>query len=69
MTHLHTRPQESWATYIEAAWVEDHEKRDEFEYEMWCNASGYFSECSSYQRPIVTRYLPTHHHGLAHLHS
>lgn len=38
--------------------MEDHEKRDEFEYEMWCNASGYFSECSSYQRPIVTRYLP-----------
>jgi aminopeptidase N len=51
----HAWLKESWATYIEAAWVEDHEKRDEFEYEMWCNASGYFSECSSYQRPIVTR--------------
>src|SRR3989344_5013622 len=36
---------------------------------MWCNASGYFSECSSYQRPIVTRYLPTHHHSLEYSHS
>jgi len=51
----HAWLKESWATYFEALWLEDHSPHEEFEYRLWLNALNYFSECNSYQRPIVTR--------------
>lgn len=40
---------------MEAVFLEDNAPEGEFEYDMWNNANGYFEECSSYVRPIVTR--------------
>lgn len=46
---------ESWATYMESVWIEDHLSKDEFVYEMFCNAEDYFKETEEYIRPIVCR--------------
>eukprot|EP01087_Luapelamoeba_hula_P013662 TRINITY_DN3907_c0_g1_i1.p1 TRINITY_DN3907_c0_g1~~TRINITY_DN3907_c0_g1_i1.p1 ORF type:complete len:923 (+),score=149.14 TRINITY_DN3907_c0_g1_i1:15-2783(+) len=51
----HAWLKESWATYIEALWLEDSRSKDEFEYDMFNNAVRYAGECSQYVRPIVTR--------------
>ncbi|KAG0168668.1 hypothetical protein DFQ28_000363 [Apophysomyces sp. BC1034] len=51
----HAWLKESWATYMEACWLEDNMSEDDFRYEMLSNANGYIRECSKYMRPIVTR--------------
>ncbi|KAI8968861.1 hypothetical protein BDF20DRAFT_891837 [Mycotypha africana] len=51
----HVWLKESWATYIESCWLQDNVSKDEFCYEMYQNACGYFEECRKYMRPIVTR--------------
>ena len=52
----HAWLKESWATYIEAVWIEEHLGDDHFRYEMEAQADMYISETSRrYVRPIVTR--------------
>ncbi len=52
----HAWLKESWATYMEQCWFEDHYGEDEKLYELFQNAHQYFEEADgSYQRPIVTR--------------
>ena len=47
---------EGFATYYEALFTEEDKSRDEFIYEMYQNAEGYFGEDSGrYRRPIVCR--------------
>ncbi|KAJ3156251.1 hypothetical protein HDU86_004015 [Geranomyces michiganensis] len=60
MRHFeHVWQKESWATYMEACWLEDNLGQEEFEFELFDNAQRYFSECESYMRPIVTRTYET----------
>ena len=40
---------------MEAHLIETHFERAEFEYNLYMAADGYFGECRSYTRPIVTR--------------
>lgn len=48
---------ESWATYIETAWLEFAKGEDEQRYDFWCNAKAYFDEAdNAYMRPIMTRH-------------
>lgn len=52
----HAWLKESWATYVEALWVEDHESRDEFLLVLDEDAEAYLGEVDDrYARPIVTR--------------
>ncbi|MCA8939741.1 MAG: hypothetical protein KDB07_08040, partial [Planctomycetes bacterium] len=48
---------ESWAVYIETAWLEYFRGDDEKRYDFWCNAKNYFNEAdNSYMRPLMTRH-------------
>ncbi|KAJ2964794.1 hypothetical protein NQZ79_g301 [Umbelopsis isabellina] len=51
----HAWLKESWATYMESCWLQDHKTEDDFRSEMIDNAEAYFGECDNYMRPIVTR--------------
>jgi aminopeptidase N len=52
----HAWLKESWATYIESCWLEDHVSRDEADYDFFSNATAYITEADErYKRPIVTR--------------
>lgn len=51
----HAWLKESWATYIESCWIEDHKSADDFRFEMVENADAYIAETARYFRPIVTR--------------
>eukprot|EP00276_Gloeochaete_wittrockiana_P010804 CAMPEP_0184647398 /NCGR_PEP_ID=MMETSP0308-20130426/4314_1 /TAXON_ID=38269 /ORGANISM="Gloeochaete witrockiana, Strain SAG 46.84" /LENGTH=897 /DNA_ID=CAMNT_0027078317 /DNA_START=88 /DNA_END=2781 /DNA_ORIENTATION=- len=51
----HAWLKESWATYIEACWLQDNRGADEYMYELYLCAASYFSEAEDYVRPIVTR--------------
>ncbi|RUS28508.1 hypothetical protein BC938DRAFT_481803 [Jimgerdemannia flammicorona] len=51
----HAWLKESWATYIEACWVEDLGEADEYRYQMYLKARNYIFECGGYMRPIVCR--------------
>lgn len=52
----HAWLKESWATYMEACWLEDKRGEDEQLYDLWRNAQAYFMESDeSYARPLVTR--------------
>lgn len=41
----HAWLKESWATYIESCWLQDHASEDEFRYEMFENGNMYIREC------------------------
>jgi aminopeptidase N len=52
----HAWLKESWATYMEAVYIEHAHGRDARDYDLFCNAEAYFRECDErYHRPIVTR--------------
>ncbi|MCB9507695.1 MAG: M1 family metallopeptidase [Myxococcales bacterium] len=52
----HAWLKESWATYIEACWLEDSAGVDERDYYLYAAAGTYFAEADArYARPIVTR--------------
>lgn len=51
----HVFLKESWATYIESVWLQDHFTDDDFRFEMLENADSYIAETNRYVRPIVTR--------------
>jgi aminopeptidase N len=51
----HAWLKESWATYVEACWLEDNVGLADYQYDLWEDASRYFEECNKYVRPIVTR--------------
>ena len=51
----HVWLKESWATYMQACWVNDVYGKDEGDLELIQHASRYMSETQSYVRPIVTR--------------
>jgi aminopeptidase N len=54
--YAHAWLKESWATYIEACWLEHAKGEDEARYDLYMDAQMYFSEADgSYQRPLVTR--------------
>ncbi|KAL1917439.1 uncharacterized protein VTP21DRAFT_3832 [Calcarisporiella thermophila] len=50
----HAWLKESWATYIEVLYIEDHNTIEDMRFELMRNAEQYFDECKRYQRPIVT---------------
>jgi aminopeptidase N len=58
----HAWLKESWANYMEAVWIEAHLSRQEFEYNLIGAADGYFGECRTYTRPIVTRVYDHRYH-------
>ena len=47
---------ESWATYMESVWIQDHMSEDDFRFEMLENADAYMAECERYLRPLVHRH-------------
>ncbi|KAJ3074782.1 hypothetical protein HDU98_010273 [Podochytrium sp. JEL0797] len=51
----HAWLKESWATYMDYCWSEDHYSHEEARYESLLNMEGYISETSRYVRPIVCR--------------
>jgi len=52
----HSWLKESWATYIETVWLEEHLGREERDYDLVVNADRYIEESDTrYARPIVTR--------------
>ena len=51
----HVWLKESWATYMESVWLEDHHGEDHFRYELLMNSEQYFGECDWYMRPMVQR--------------
>lgn len=52
----HSWLKESWATYVETVWIEEHLGKDAADYDLYCNAESYFHEHDDrYKRPIVTR--------------
>lgn len=51
----HVWMKESWATYMESVWVEDHKSQDEFRYTMYLDLLSYVEETKKYVRPIVNR--------------
>ncbi|KAI8591723.1 hypothetical protein BDZ88DRAFT_450044 [Geranomyces variabilis] len=51
----HVWQKESWATYMEACWLEDNVSQDEFIFELLGNADRYIAETEEYMRPMVTR--------------
>ena len=54
--YAHAWLKESWATYMETCWLEDTYGEDEQRYDLYRNATNYFTEAdSSYSRPLVTR--------------
>ncbi|HJL17099.1 MAG TPA: M1 family aminopeptidase [Sandaracinaceae bacterium LLY-WYZ-13_1] len=54
--YAHAWLKESWATYMEACWLEDTEGRDAFLYDVFACGQAYLDEADSrYKRPIVTR--------------
>lgn len=56
----HSWLKESWATYVETVWIEEHLGKDAADYDLFCNAESYFHEHDDrYKRPIVTRRYQT----------
>ncbi len=54
----HAWLKESWATYMEACWMEDCKSVDEYRYDMLCSSRRYRAEADGrYQRPIVTEHF------------
>lgn len=52
----HAWLKESWATYLQACWLEDNESEDEYRFELQDFSSAYRDEADGrYRRPIVTR--------------
>ena len=51
----HAWLKESWATYMEAAWIEDHIGIDDYLYQLLDDLETYLHETETYIRPIVTR--------------
>jgi aminopeptidase N len=51
----HAWLKESWATYMEAAWIEDHLGLDDYLYQLFDDLEIYLHETETYVRPIVTR--------------
>lgn len=51
----HAWLKESWATYTESLWFEDHYPYEEFRLDLISNAASYMDECKEYMRPIVNR--------------
>ncbi len=52
----HAWLKESWATYMEACWLEDHLGADAFQHDLYVCAEKYIGEVKGrYVRPIVTR--------------
>ncbi|KAJ3396590.1 hypothetical protein HDU92_002538 [Lobulomyces angularis] len=51
----HTWLKESWATYMEAVWIEEHLDADHFRYEMLDCKHLYVQEAARYVRPLVKR--------------
>jgi aminopeptidase N len=52
----HAWLKESWATYMEMCWFEDHHGEDERQYEFFDQLSMYLNEADNrYMRPVVTR--------------
>lgn len=52
----HAWLKESWATYLQACWLEDNEGEDEFRFELLGFSTAYRDEADGrYRRPIVTR--------------
>ncbi len=45
---------EGFATFYQALWKAKDLGKDEFDYDMYCYAQGYFNETGNYQRPVVT---------------
>ncbi|KAJ3084730.1 hypothetical protein HDU99_006164 [Rhizoclosmatium hyalinum] len=56
MRHFeHVWLKESWATYMDFCWSEDHYSHEEARYESFLNMEGYVSETGRYYRPIVCK--------------
>lgn len=54
--YAHAWLKESWATYIEACWLEHAKGQDEASFDLYRDAQLYFSEADDrYQRPLMTR--------------
>ncbi|KAI8915223.1 hypothetical protein DFJ77DRAFT_461715 [Powellomyces hirtus] len=51
----HVWLKESWATYMQACYLEDNVSKDEADFEMLGNAEYYIAETGRYMRPMVTR--------------
>ncbi|KAL7751933.1 hypothetical protein RI367_002455 [Sorochytrium milnesiophthora] len=51
----HVWLKESWATYMESVWVDDHHGADWARWYLHMNARGYMNETKRYMRPIVCR--------------
>jgi len=51
----HAWLKESWATYMEAVWTEEHVGPLDFQWELWDHLTSYVHETERYVRPIVTR--------------
>ncbi|KAJ3030262.1 UNVERIFIED_CONTAM: hypothetical protein HDU68_009659 [Siphonaria sp. JEL0065] len=51
----HAWLKESWATYMDYCWSEDHYSHEEARYDSFLNQENYIHETSSYVRPIVCR--------------
>ncbi|KAJ3410419.1 hypothetical protein HDV05_003803 [Chytridiales sp. JEL 0842] len=56
MRHFeHVWLKESWATYMQAVWAEDHYSHEDFRFEIINATERYIAETASYMRPIVCR--------------
>ncbi|NKB71202.1 MAG: hypothetical protein GKR89_29370 [Candidatus Latescibacteria bacterium] len=56
--YAHAWLKESWATYIETAWLEFSKGEDEKRYDFWCDCKAYMEEAdNSYMRPLMTRHF------------
>ena len=54
--YAHVWLKESWATYMEAVWMEHTASQERFHYELLCKKRSYFGEVKNrYSRPIMTR--------------
>ncbi|KAJ3019879.1 hypothetical protein HKX48_001651 [Thoreauomyces humboldtii] len=51
----HVWLKESWATFMEACWLEDHHSKDEHESELLRCMETYVGECAQYMRPMCCR--------------
>ncbi|KAJ3116523.1 hypothetical protein HK100_001041 [Physocladia obscura] len=51
----HVWLKESWATFVDACWREDHYSHEDARYAHFCNAERYIEETKRYVRPIVCR--------------
>ncbi|KAI8827657.1 hypothetical protein BJ741DRAFT_555856 [Chytriomyces cf. hyalinus JEL632] len=56
MRHFeHVWLKESWATYMESVWAEEHHTHEEARFEIFNQVEWYMQETASYVRPIVCR--------------